>query len=124
MSDKILIVEDDRDIRKNVQQLLSSEGYSVQVAENGQEALSLLQTSPELPCVILLDLMMPVMDGFQFRVEQKKIPKICEIPVVIMTADGHTEEKKVRTGAAAALKKPADVDDILNAVQRICPHVH
>lgn len=119
MSGRILLVEDDRDILRNVQKLLLSEGYIVDTAENGAEALSFLQKATELPGIIILDLMMPVMDGFQFREEQKKLPNLAHIPVVIMTADGHVDEKRVRTSAAAALRKPADIDDILETVKRI-----
>jgi len=122
MSGRVLVVEDDRDIRRNVELLLSSEGYTVQVAQNGQEALSMLQNAAELPCVIMLDLMMPVMDGFQFREAQQRDRSLADIPVVIMTADGHVDEKKLRTQAAGALRKPADVDDILNAVGQWCRH--
>lgn len=121
MGRKIMIVEDDRDIRRNVSRLLSSEGYAVEVAGDGQEALTLLQSTSEMPCVIILDLMMPIMDGFQFREQQAKLPSISQIPVIIMTADGHIDEKKIRTGANLALKKPTDIDTILNAVHQFCP---
>jgi CheY-like chemotaxis protein len=116
---KVLIVEDDRDIRKNLKILLESEGYVVDLAENGQVALDLLQTIAVLPSMIILDLMMPVMDGFQFRDQQKKHPRFANIPVAIMTADGHIEEKKVKTQADAALRKPANIDDILDLVKKL-----
>lgn len=118
MSAKVLLVEDDKDIRRNVQRLLTMEGYRVEVAGNGREALLVLQTAQELPSLIVLDLMMPVMDGFQFREQQAKDARLADIPVVIMTADGHVEEKLKRAGAAAALKKPADIEAILDMVSR------
>jgi len=116
MGRHILIIEDDRDIRKGLQLVLESEGYTVEQAENGQVALELLKASDELPSLIILDLMMPIMDGFQFRERQAQDLRIQDIPVIIMTADGHIEEKKFRTGAQLALRKPADVDAILSAV--------
>jgi len=115
---KILVVEDDKDIRRNMQLLLESEGYTVEVAENGQVALDLLIRGSFIPTLIVLDLMMPVMDGFEFREAQEKVAAIAKIPVVIMTADGHVEEKKQRVGAVAGLKKPANIDDILDMVKK------
>jgi CheY-like chemotaxis protein len=120
MSAKILVVEDDKDIRRNMQKLLESEGYAVELAENGQVALDSLQTATELPAVIILDLMMPVMDGFQFRDRQERDVRLAAIPVVIMTADGHIDEKKAQAGALAGLRKPADVDEILAVIGQIC----
>lgn len=116
---KILIVEDDRDIRRNVKALLESEGYDVSVAENGHVALEVLAAMQALPSMILLDLTMPVMDGFEFRARQVATARIAAIPVAIMTADGNVEEKKQRIRAAAALRKPADIDEILDVVQRL-----
>ncbi|MEZ0392420.1 MAG: response regulator [Pseudobdellovibrionaceae bacterium] len=115
----ILVVEDDKDIRRNLKALLESEGYLVEVAENGQIAIDFLAQATDLPNLIILDLMMPVMDGFEFREKQDQIARIASIPVAIMTADGHVEEKKFRTGAAAALRKPADIEDILATVKQL-----
>jgi CheY-like chemotaxis protein len=70
--------------------------------------------------LIILDLMMPVMDGFQFRAAQIRETRLAEIPVVIMTADGHTDEKRSKIGAQAALKKPADIHTILTVVRDLC----
>lgn len=120
MSQKIiLIVEDEKDIRKNLKKILEMEGYLVEQAENGKEALAILHSSTSLPAMIILDLMMPVMDGFEFRDQQEKIPKIATIPIAIMTADDHIDEKKMRIRAAAAMKKPASIQTILDTVKRI-----
>lgn len=121
MSDKkkILVIEDDRDIRRNLKDLLESEGYFVVVADNGQTALDLLAQPADLPSAILLDLMMPVMDGFQFREQQAKITRIAGIPVVVMSADNRLDEKKHILRAAHALKKPLDIDMILELVKKI-----
>lgn len=116
MPHTILVVEDDKDLRRNMALLLESEGYLVKLAEHGQAALDLLGMSTELPAVIILDLAMPVMDGFQFQEARKKIARYAEIPVIVMTADGRTQEKGARIGASLVLRKPSDVDVILNAV--------
>lgn len=115
----ILLVEDDEDIRRNMKSLLEDEGYRVELAENGQLALDYLNSSPKLPAMIILDLMMPVMDGFQFRQIQQGDARLGHIPVAIMTADGHIDEKRLRTRANAALRKPADIEDILDVVSRL-----
>lgn len=120
MANRILLVEDDKDIRKNMKRLLESEGYSVDLAENGQVALDHLLLATELPQLIILDLMMPVMDGFEFREKQATYPQLAKIPVAIMTADGRIDEKKYRTGAQMAIRKPADIADILKMVRQIC----
>jgi CheY-like chemotaxis protein len=120
MEANVLVVEDDKDIRRNLKRLLESEGYTVDLAENGQVALDFLAAAVRLPSVIILDLMMPVMDGFEFRRQQGQIERIAGIPVAIMTADGRIDEKRAATEASAAFKKPADVDEILRVVGHFC----
>ena len=116
-----LVVEDDKDLRRNMGLLLESEGYLVKLAEHGQAALDVLGISPELPSVIILDLAMPVMDGFQFQEERKKVARYADIPLIVMTADGRTQEKGARIGASLVLRKPSDVDVILDAVAAHVP---
>lgn len=118
MAKTILIVEDDEDIRNNLQLLLESEGYVVELAQNGQVGIDLLRSGKPLPSLIVLDLMMPIMDGFQFREAQLKDPRIADVPVIVMTADGHVEDKQRRTAAKLLLRKPVDIDVILDAVAR------
>jgi CheY-like chemotaxis protein len=118
MVKKILVVEDDKDLRRNLQRLLEIEGYTVDVAENGQVALKLLENAAVLPSLIILDLMMPVMDGFEFREKMVTNLRLARIPIAIMTADGHVDEKKIRVKAAAALRKPADAEAILQIVRQ------
>src|ERR1700745_2705321 len=102
----IMIVEDDPYIREVMQEVLQSEGYKTITAGNGQEALDYLKSSPQNPALIILDLMMPIKDGFAFRSEQLLDPKISSIPVVVMSADGHSGLKKIKTEALEYLKKP------------------
>ncbi len=118
----ILLVEDDVYLLDVERQLLADEGYAVRPAINGYEALAILrgpETEP-LPCLILLDLMMPVMDGWQFRAEQIRDPRLAGIPVVILTADGHAVEKRDRLSVAAALTKPVALMQLLDVVQSFC----
>ncbi len=118
MNGSILVVEDDADIVDGVCMLLESEGYHVSVAPNGRAALDLLAQGDPLPSVILLDLMMPVMNGFEFRKAQLADPRIAAVPVVLMTADSDAAEKIRRIGAAGALGKPFNLDALLAAVKR------
>ena len=119
MSKEILVVEDDDSIAQSLAMLLESEGYQVSNAENGKMALEKLQSGASKPCLILLDLMMPVMDGFEFRNLQQKDPAISSIPAVVMTADGN-ESKRSRISADAFLKKPLDIHTLLDTIQRFC----
>ncbi len=116
----ILIVEDDQFIRNSMLELVESVGCSAAAVGNGREAINYLNECSVLPNLILLDLMMPVMDGFEFRVEQQKDPKICGIPVVIMSADGHVADKQARTSAYDYLKKPFELESILAIVEKVC----
>src|SRR5947207_15447872 len=88
--DYILIVEDDFDIREALTQILEDEGFQVRCASNGREALEVATSGPA-PRLILLDLMMPVMNGWQFRAEQLKDPRLAEVPVLVISADPHLQ---------------------------------
>jgi CheY-like chemotaxis protein len=113
----ILVVDDDPDIREALCELLEDEGYHAASASNGQEALIYL-SSKERPCMILLDLMMPVMDGWEFRRRQQNDPRWSEIPVVVITAAG-----KHGAGSIAAeciLPKPLRVESVLEAIEQYC----
>jgi CheY-like chemotaxis protein len=114
----ILVVDDDPDIRDSMREVLEDEGYKVSCVGNGREALDHLKTASPRPCVILLDLMMPVMDGWQFRKEQKKLePEIANIPLVVITATG---KRPVLVDAAELVMKPLDLNRLFEAVERYC----
>ena len=113
----VMLVEDDGDIRGMITMLLELEGYRVLATSNGHDALQLLRDG-ERPCVILLDLMMPVMNGWQFRAEQARDPAIAEIPVVVISGDGRGAEKSTSIQASGYLKKPIDLDTLLSTVGR------
>ncbi|EYF01761.1 response regulator [Chondromyces apiculatus] len=112
-------MDDDQDIRDTLTELLTDEGYSVLNASNGEEALATLRTK-ERPDLILLDLMMPVMDGWQFRAAQQNEPGVADIPVVVVSATPK-DDKVQKLGAAQLLKKPIRLEELLDAVSRhIC----
>ncbi len=115
---RILVVDDDPDIRETLAELLQEEGYAVTSAAHGGEALLSLRAEPR-PGLILLDLMMPIMDGWQFRAEQKKDPELASIPVVIISATGR-DELVSSLGAAQFLKKPINLEQLLAAVEQHC----
>jgi signal transduction histidine kinase len=119
-SRKILLVEDDRSIRDALQGLLEEEGYGIATAENGRQALELLKTSAA-PDLIVLDLRMPVMDGWQFRAAQKNDPSFASIPVIALSADGSAKAEAI--DAEAYLRKPVSMDALLDAIVRILGEV-
>jgi CheY-like chemotaxis protein len=115
----ILVVEDDPDIRETLAQILEEEGYRPIIAENGLEALHRLEEGPR-PRMILLDLMMPIMDGWQFREEQRKNPEFATIPVIVISADGNVRQNAIKIGADGHIRKPVGIDDLLDVVKRYC----
>ena len=116
MKKHILIIEDDRDILDVLKDLLESEGYQISTAENGRDALDFLEGAASLPDLMLVDLMMPVMDGYQFREIQSKHPRFKKIPLVLMSADGHIEAKKAKVGVEHFMQKPLALDQVLETV--------
>ncbi len=115
----ILIVEDDLDVAESVADVLQAAGYCTAIAGNGREALDHLRKNNH-PDLILLDMMMPVMDGWQFREEQRKLPALYSIPVVTVTADGDARGKAASIHAAGHVVKPFMIDSLLDEVERIC----
>jgi len=115
----VLVVEDDEDIRDVISVLLQEFGYGVIIAKNGVEALARLRSAARLPCVILLDLWMPVMDGWQFREEQQKDASLAAIPVVALSGAGEGST----FDAEAHLLKPVQFDPLVSTVERFCGRV-
>jgi CheY-like chemotaxis protein len=111
----ILLIEDDQDALEALGELLESRGYAVLSARDGAEALQLLERSP-LPRLIVLDLLMPTMDGWEFRLRQKSDPRIADIPVVVVSASSATKP----IDADMVLRKPVDVDRLLETVAKHC----
>jgi CheY-like chemotaxis protein len=113
----VLIVEDDDDLREMMAQFLSLEGFQAAAVANGREALDYLQHE-NAPDLILLDMMMPVMDGWEFRRHQKADPVMAEVPVVVLSALDQVRVADVH--AEAILKKPLDFDRLLELVRVYC----
>ncbi len=114
-SERILVVDDDPDVRDAIVGVLEHEGYAVDAASNGLTALARLR-APAPPSLVLLDLMMPVMDGFEFRVQQLQDPRIAGIPVIVFSSGGDLSEKVIRLRVDACLTKPLDPDTLLGFV--------
>ncbi|MBZ4420433.1 response regulator [Myxococcus sp. RHST-1-4] len=115
----VLLVEDDADLRAAVADILEDEGFEVHVAENGLEALAELDALGHLgrwPCVVLLDLMMPVMDGFTFMERFRADPGLSHVPVVVLSAS----VKEPPEGARAMLRKPFEIPALLDTVAGYC----
>jgi CheY-like chemotaxis protein len=116
----VLIVDDDLDILAALGELLESEGYQVTMVTDARAALSHLRDGLR-PCVILLDLMMPGMNGWDFRTEQLKDIDLRDIPVVVVTAADVTEAAlKAQLGEISLLRKPALEDQLISVVRRHC----
>ena len=117
---RILVVEDDLAIRETLCELLQEEGYAVAGASNGAEALRLLSEEGE-PSLIVLDLMMPVMDGWAFRSAQRRDPRLARIPVLVLSA-GHADGDRSLAGLGVQgfLPKPFDLDTFVDTVHRLC----
>jgi CheY-like chemotaxis protein len=115
---QVLVVEDDRDTREMLERFLELEGFGVRSAANGEAALATLRAEGR-PCVILLDLMMPVMNGWQFREAQRRHPDFSSVPVVVVTAAGPRAEIP-SIAADGWLSKPVDLDQLLDTIRRFC----
>jgi CheY-like chemotaxis protein len=116
----ILVVDDDAALRNTLVEVLEEEGYRATSACNGMEALEMLRTLPAPPTLILLDMMMPVMDGWAFRAEQRRDPQLSEIPVVIFSAQGSVKEMASQVSASAYLKKPLLFKELLETIEKFC----
>lgn len=113
----ILVIEDDREIRETLRDLLESEGYQVFTAVNGKDGIEVLGRIAR-PCLILLDLMMPVCDGWRFRELQKQNLQIATIPVVTVSAS--RDDRALEAGGTKHLRKPIEMHTLLNTIKDFC----
>jgi DNA-binding response OmpR family regulator len=113
---RVLIVEDDPDLCELMAQLLAADGFETDVASNGQEALDRAHDNP--PRVIVLDMMMPVMDGWAFRAHQRYCVTLAAIPVIIVSAV--PPARLLEAGVAAAVQKPFLKDELIAAIRAYC----
>ena len=116
----ILLVDDDPDIRSAVKEFLHHEGFTVVPAPNGADALNTLRTGFR-PNVIVLDIMMPVMDGWDFRAAQLADPSLRDIPVIVISASGFGRDTlRSQLNTFDVVSKPIELDDFLKAVRQAC----
>jgi CheY-like chemotaxis protein len=116
---QVLIVDDDDLTRNALQSIVEGEGYPAATAANGREAFNYLLRNVQ-PRLILLDLMMPVMSGWEFRYEQRRDPTLARIPVVVCSGAGDLEQEVSLLGAAGCLKKPIDAGRLVDTVRSFC----
>ena len=119
MSVDVLIVEDSANIREAMSTLLELRGYRVQAAANGEQALALLRHGP-LPGIILMDLMMPVMDGWAFLEAKERDSRLAAIPVVINSTVSTFRPLGNGRALVAVLDKPVDMEQLLGVLERYC----
>jgi CheY-like chemotaxis protein len=117
----VLLVEDNDDVREMMALALQLAGHDVLLARNGRDALGKLKARPR-PCVILLDLMMPVMNGWEFREALRDEPALRDVPVVVVSA--LNKEMAEDAGVSAYLPKPVDIDRMLELVAEHCDGDH
>ena len=122
MRGEILVVEDNVELRESLALILETEGYQVVTSENGAAALEQLKGAKQ-PDLILLDLMMPVMDGCEFRRRQLNSPQLSEIPVVLMSAGGRLSSLAVEMKVKNYLEKPMTIEALLEKIES-CLHAH
>ncbi len=113
MRQRVLVVDDDQDLRDALAHRLSHEGYSVDLASDGAEALARLDTGL-CPVAIVLDLGMPTMSGWQFRDLQKRNPRLAEIPVVVMTG-----QAPLGIDVQHVLEKPFAIERLVETIRRV-----
>lgn len=117
---EILVVEDDAAICESLRELLADEGYTVAAVPHGAAALTYLQQGPPYPCLILLDLHMPVMNGYDFRRVQQQDTQLAQIPVVVLSAQPLSEREAGGMQLAFYLRKPLALAQLLTIVDGYC----
>lgn len=118
----VLVVDDETDLRQLAADVLSCHGYDVVQAGHGQEAI--VRLCEHIPDLVVLDLNMPVMNGWQFRAEQLRLPDghLTAIPVLLLTGEDRPDEHVATLRAVGLIKKPFDPDELLHAIQAALPH--
>lgn len=116
----VLVVDDDDDIRDVIAELLESEGFVTHKAEDGAAALEVIAARGR-PCLIVLDVMMPRMDAYEFRERQLADPSLADVPVLVATAAKHLDCERLGVPADRCMRKPFGVTALLDAVGRSCP---
>ena len=115
-SHTILVVDDDEDIRDALAEVLKTTGRTVLSAANGREAIDILRTGPVI-CVVLLDMKMPVMDGYRFLELRRRDPHLARVPVAVISAGAVDQD---RIDGATQLSKPLKIPQLLEVIDRYC----
>jgi CheY-like chemotaxis protein len=116
----VLVIDDDADLRESLGAVLTAAGHDFATAVDGVEGLNRLRGAGPRPCVVLLDLMMPRMSGFELRAAMKADPALAAIPVVVLTGAGSLANRRAGELDAEILMKPIELPDLLDAVERNC----
>jgi two-component system, chemotaxis family, chemotaxis protein CheY len=119
MRGTVLVVEDDPELLLSLSEVIESEGYGVSCARHGLEALGRLRGG-DRPSVILLDLMMPIMNGWQFRYEQRQDSDLAKIPVVVVSAKSDSQQHAAWLEADGYISKPIDLEILFDVLSRYC----
>ena len=114
---RVLVVDDDPSIQGFLAEALADEGYDVRTAANGRDALAILEGWR--PGLILLDLMMPEMDGWAFRTEQRTMPGVSDVPVIVLSATRDLSAKACDLDPAHVFSKPFDLEELLATIERL-----
>ena len=115
----VLVVDDDEDIRTTIGDVLADQGFNVTCAANGREALEMLISGQSKPALILLDLTMPEMDGWTFRQEQQKVPRLAQIPVVLFSGHHDAARAAQSLNAVALMTKPLRLEGLVTLVEQL-----
>jgi CheY-like chemotaxis protein len=115
----VLVVDDSEDIRMTIRDVLEDQGFTVACAANGREALNMLLRDETRPALILLDLTMPEMDGWTFRQEQQKVPRLAQIPVVLFSGHHDAARAAQSLNAVALLTKPLRLEGLVTLVEQL-----
>ncbi len=116
----VLVVDDDADLRESIEVALLSYGHAVATAADGNEALAWLHEQSRQPCLVLLDLMMPGMNGFELRSQMSADPSLASIPVVVITGAGVLADRRAHELRAEVLRKPIELGTLIDTVRRFC----
>lgn len=116
MTRPLLVVDDDTDLREALEEVLRDAGFTVLGASNGREALEVLARASPLPGLVLLDMMMPVLDGLGFAKEMQAVAEWRHLPIVIFSASAGNEATAREVGACAYLRKPVEVEVLVATV--------
>jgi CheY-like chemotaxis protein len=120
----VLVVEDDQDLREIITMTLESRGHHVAAVSDGGQALAWLRDHDPMPCLVLLDLMMPGMNGFELSATMHADPALSAIPVVVITGAPLLAKQRSSELHAEVLSKPIELALLVSTVRRFCPAPH